>query len=440
MADPRTASPQQQWHNAVLQYTRAINQYVQDGMAQGWDGLEEPTLPETEHLLNAWQAALETLNQQPRDAAAFAAWREEWPPAHFPLHSRLEQEGRSIPALALLDDGTLLARIGAPYEGGHVVRIDGQHIEKVSQGEFFGRCPQRRFFAWSVPSGVRVTDGWNGPQVAEFPWPTGREGLPDSLVLEEEAQILPSALIPFPDGQRVLLVSSDGIFVLHAEGATRVLRRPEELDKDLADGVAPDDLAVGLSMEHGAISPDGQWIAIGEQCGHHLVLNAQLEVVAEVGPAGEYPHFAMFNQAGDRLILNACHFYNGGTLGVAVADLPGLRTDFYSDDPRTPVLQEGARVYAGAARHDEFIVGDAYGYLRAFSETGEERWQHYVGSSFSAMDISPDGKTLVAATCAGIIVQIDLDAGRPQWQIGTGDHHEVRRWMFWKSFAKPLVC
>lgn len=439
MADSQSVSPQQQWQSAALRYTRDINRYVEDGMNQGWDGLKEPTLPNTEHLLPAWQAALEAHNQAPRDAAELDAWRDAWPPTHFALQARLEAEGRAIPALVLLDDGTLLARIGPAHEDGQVVRINGQQIEKVSQGEFFGRCPQRRFFAWSAPSGIRVTDGWNGPQVAEFPWPTGREGLPDNVPLDENAQIDPSALIPFPDGKRVLLISSDGIFVLHAGGATRILRRPEEFDKDLADGVTPEDLAVGLSMEHGAISPDGQWIAIGEQSGHHLVLNAELEVVAEVGPAGEYPHFAMFNQAGDRLILNACHFYNGGTLGVAVDDLPGLRTDFYSDDPRTPVLQDGARVYAGAARNDEFIVGDAYGYLRAFSETGEERWQHYVGSSFTAMDISPDGKTLVTATYAGIISLIALDAGRPAWQIGTGEHHERRRWLFWKSFAKPLI-
>lgn len=55
------------------------------------------------------------------------------------------------------------------------------------------------------------------------------------------------------------------------------------------------------------------------------------------------------------------------------------------------------------------------------------------------MDISVDGQTLVAATYAGIIVQIALDSGRPDWQIGTGEHHELRRWLFWKDFAMPLL-
>ncbi|ERO60706.1 hypothetical protein [Pseudomonas piscis] len=428
---------QEQWHNAVHRYAQDINRYVETGMREGWDNLQEPYLPPTEHLLPAWQAALEENNAGPWDPATRQAFRQAWPPAHFPLTPRLDDQGQMIPALALLADGSLLARIGAPYEAGSVVHIDNDRVRTLDRVEYFGACPQRRYFAWARAEGIQVTDGWDGPQVASFAWPERLAGLPADLELRERAT--PSRLIPFPDGQRVLLVSADGIFVLHADGATRLLRNLEELRQDLAKGVAAEDLNLDLDMEHGAISADGQWIAVGEQSSSHLVFDAQLQQVAEIGPGSEYPHFACFNQRGDRLLLNACHFYSGASLGVAVADLPGLATDFYSDDPRTPVLQDGARVYAGVSRGDEFIIGDAYGYLRAFSETGEERWQHYVGSTLCAMDISPDGQTLVAATYAGIIVRIELDRGRPDWQIGTGAHHEVQRWLFWKDLAKPLL-
>ncbi|NBF10887.1 YncE family protein [Pseudomonas sp. Fl4BN1] len=431
-------SPQQQWQRAVMIYAKGVNRYVETGTREGWDGLKEPFMPRTEHLLEAWQAALEQSNQEDHDPARREAFRQAWPPAHFPLSPRLDEQGQMIPALALLDDGSMLARIGAPYQAGSVVHITDGRVETLEQLEFFGVCPQRRYFAWAWADGIQVTDGWNGPQVSRLDWPNPLAGLPAGLDLEPRERPAPTALIPFPDGRRVLLVSADGIFVLQAEGATRLLRRLEDIQQDLKEGVLADDLNLSLCMEHGAISADGQWIAVGEQCGSHLVFDASLRLVAQIGPAGEYPHFACFNQRGDRLLLNACHFYHGASLGVAVADLPGLSTDFYSDDPRTPVLQDGARVYAAASRGDEFIIGDAHGYLRAFSETGEERWQHYVGSSFSAMDISPDGKTLVAATYAGIIVKIALDTKRPDWQIGTGEHHETQRWLFWKDFAKPL--
>ncbi|CAK9889952.1 MULTISPECIES: hypothetical protein [Pseudomonas] len=439
MDTPHPATAQQAWRAAVVDYAQAVNRYVAQGTQEGWDGLEEPQSAPTEHLLPAWLAALQAVNRPGVDALQHQAFRQDWPPAHLPLIPMLDQQAQSIGTLVLLDDGRLLARIGTAYQPGQVVQIDGESVTPVAGVDHFGRCPARRYFALGNADGVRVTDGWGGQQVAQFAWPNGLEGLPADAGLEAlEHPPQPTALIPFPDGQRVLLVSSDGIFVLHGTGATRLLRRAEDILQDMADGISADDLNLSLSMEHAAISADGSLIAIGEQCGQHLVLNDRLEVIADIGPAGEYPHFALFNQRGDRLILNACHFYYGATLGVAVKDIPGLKTDFYSDDPRTPVLQDGARVYAGASRNDEFIVGDAYGYLRAFGEDGQERWQHFIGSTISAMDISPDGKTLVVASHAGFISVIALDTSRPDWQIGTGEHAEVHRWLFWKQLDRPL--
>ena len=140
-------SPQQQWQQAVLTYARDINHYVETGTREGWKGLKEPNMPDTEHLLQDWQAALEASNQAPHDEAARQAFRQDWPPAHFPLTPRLESQGRMIPTLAQLPDGSLLARIGAPYEAGFVVHIDDARIQTLEQVECFGMCPQRRYFA-----------------------------------------------------------------------------------------------------------------------------------------------------------------------------------------------------------------------------------------------------------------------------------------------------
>ncbi|SDI16072.1 PQQ-like domain-containing protein [Pseudomonas flavescens] len=434
-----TLTPQQQWQAAVLDYARQVNRYVEQGQSQGWDGLEEPQLAATEHLLPALLEALQAANETNADDASHATLRTDWPPAHLPLVPLLDEQAQAISALALLDDGSLLARIGSSYERGRLVRIQGDQWHEVIGIDFFGRCPARRYFALARASGISVHDGWDGPQVARFDWPTGLEGLPEDAGFEAlEQPATPTALIPFPDGQRVLLVSPDGIFVLAEDATTRLLPRPAEICKDLHKGTPVDDIALGLSMEHGAVSADGRWLAVGEQCGSHLVFDSTLQQVADVGPAGEYPHFALFNRRSDRLILNACHFYSGATLCVAVADLPGMQTDFYSEDQRTPVVQDGARVYAGVSRGDTFIVGDAYGYLRAFDEQGNERWQHHIGSTICAMDLSADGNTLAVSSHAGFVCLIDLDAGRPAWQIGTGEHHERQRWLFWKGQSKPL--
>jgi len=432
--------PQQQWQQAVTAYAQAVNDYVAQGRAQGWDNLEEPQVPATEHLLDAWLAALQAANRPGFDEQQRLAFREAWPPAHQPLVPLLDEHGQGIGNVLLLDDSSLLARIGMPYDKGQVVHIDRHGVTPVIGVEYFGRCPARRYFALGNAEGVRVTDGWGGAQVQRLAWPTGLEGLPAGYPFEPfELPPAPTALIPFPDGQRVLLVSAEGIFVLATEGATRLLPNQTRVLDELAEGTEPENISLGLSMEHGAVSANGRLIVVGEQGSRHLVLDDQLRFVAEIGPGSEYPHFALFNRAGDQLILNACHFYSGATLAVRVVDLPGLQTDYYSQDPRTPLVQDGARVYAGVARAGEYIVGDAYGYLRAFGEDGQEHWQHYLGSTISAMDISADGRTLVAASHAGVISLIALDGGRPEWQIGTGAHGEVRRWLFWKGWDKPMA-
>jgi len=392
-------SQQQQWQQAVTAYAQAVNDYVAQGRAQGWDDLEEPLPQATEHLLDAWLQALQAANRPGVEAFEQHAFREAWPPAHHPLLPLIKEHGQGIGNVLLLEDGSLLARIGMPHDKGQVVRIDPLGVTPVIGVDHFGRCPARRYFALANAEGIRVTDGWGGPQVLRLAWPTGLEGLPPGYPFEPfDLPPTPTTLIPFPDGQRVR-----------------------------------------LSMEHGAVSADGRLIVVGEQGGRHLVLDDQLRPVAAIGPASEYPHFALFNRAGDQLIVNACHFYSGATLAVRVADLPGLDTDYYSQDPRTPLVQDGARVYAGVAREGEYIVGDAYGYLRAFGEDGTEHWQHYLGSTISALDISADGRTLVAASHAGFVSVIALDNGRPAWQIGTGAHGEVRRWLFWKGWDRALA-
>ena len=170
--------PQQQWQQAVTAYAQAINRYVAQGAVNGWDEREEPQPIATDHLLDAWQAALQAINQPGVDEQQRQAFRQAWPPAHLPLVPLLDEHGQGICSLLLLDDGSLLARIGMPHEKGQVVRIGEHGVTPVIGTDHFGRCPQRRYFALANAEGVRVTDGWGGPHVARLPWPTGLEGLP----------------------------------------------------------------------------------------------------------------------------------------------------------------------------------------------------------------------------------------------------------------------
>ncbi len=434
-------SAQSLWKERIVAYAQAVNAYVENGRSKGWENVgKEPADPDVEHLVDQAIDAVRQANRQ-RDTSSL---REEWPPAHRPLIPLLEQNGQSIPTVCFLDDGSVLARIGSPHEDGRTVRLVGYDVETHPEIGFFGRCPNRRYFAICSNKGVEIRDGWRGPVTATCRWPTGVEGIPEGLPAQRfDSNPTPTAVIPFPDGQRALLVSSEGIFVLSETRAVRLL--PTESDiREFAEWSLeehPNDPPIpDLSMEHAAISPSGNYIAAGSQDSTHLVFNENFEIVADVDPMSEYPHYALFSADESIIAVNSCHFYNGITLGVPTSLLPGLDTDSWEPDDRIPILDDNARVYAGVSRNDEFIVGDAGGYVRAFSFGGEFRWEVFIGSSVGSIDISPDSKTLVVSTFAGFISFIELDTGaQPDYQIGTGGNRESYRWLFWKNEKRPLV-
>ncbi|MEP3479086.1 MAG: WD40 repeat domain-containing protein [Fuerstiella sp.] len=430
-------TPQEEWKTKTLQYVSDINGFVERGIRDGWDDVGvQPKDPGLEHLADAAMAAVRRANKN----GTFDELRSDWPVAHAPLIHLLENKAHSIPVLMLQDDGSIVARIGTEYQDGKVVHIKGDEVHDVDGIESFGQCPNRRYVAIATENGVQITDGWQGPEVCMCQWPTGLEDLPEGATAEAlEAPPRPTQLIPFPNGQRVLLVSDAGIFVLSRGVARRLLPTVADL-QEYIDEEPDEPLSFYLSMQHGAVSPNGKWIAVGHQDSTHPIFNEDLEQIADIGNESSYPHFALFSRKSDTVVLNSCHFYNGVTLATPTSLFPGLKTGAYKNDERTPVVQSGARVYAGVHRDGEFIVGDADGYLRAFTKTGEETWQHFIGSTIGDIDISKDGKTLVVSTYAGFISIIKLDAGeRPEFQIGTGQHAEQRRWLFWKNEDRPLI-
>lgn len=432
--------PQQEWKRKTLEYVGSINAFVERGLRDGWEDVGlEPADPGRDHLADSALDAVRTANEKGR----LHQLRASWPPANEPFICVLGERGQSIPVVHILPDKSIVARIGAPYINGKVVQIQGDSVTDLEDVEFFGVSPNRRFFGFATPAGVRVTDGWGGRDVVTFAWPKGTENIPKGFTIKKwETQPTYSRIIPFPDANRVLLVSNGGVFVVSPEECTRLL--PTEADmkehfKWLQEEYPDDDLTINLSMEHGSVSKNGKLIAIGSQDSSHLVFDETLSLIGEIGNRSDYPHCAIFSAKDDVIAFNSCHFYNGATVGVSVNLLPDLKTKPYEDDDRVALLEDNARVYAGVGLGDEFIIGDAYGYVRAFSTTGEPRWQLYVGSSIGDIDVSDDGTMMAVSTCAGYISIFELNSEQEPHQIGNSSHKEIRRWLFWKDEAVPLA-
>ncbi|TVS17718.1 MAG: hypothetical protein EA417_06245 [Gammaproteobacteria bacterium] len=438
---PTYGSKQEEWRRKTLDYVASINAFVARGLEVGWDQAgAEPKSPDRSHLVDDALAAVREANR----SGQLDGLRERWPPAHEPLVELLEANGQSIPVLCVLPDKSIVARLGAPFEPGSTVHIRGDAVQTLDDVGFFGRSPNRKYFAIATSDGVRVQEGWGGPQTGFFPWPTGLEGVPDGEKIEPlAAPPTPSRLIPFPDGSRVLLVSSQGVFVLESDHATRLLPTGEQFQTDLEwlrEAGEDETLSVELSMEHGAVSHDGKWIAVGAQDSAHLIFDARLKIAGKIATDGDYPHYALFNADDSMVAINACHFYSGSTLGVPIDLLPGLKLDEYQDDARIIDLEEGARVYAGTARGNAFIIGDAGGNVRAFDAEGTPLWQFHIGSTVGDIDLSDDDEMLVVSTYAGIIAIVQMNAGeQAPHQIGNSQHMETRRWLFWKNEAQPLI-
>ena len=431
---------QQEWRTKTLDYVKKLNAFIAKGVKDGWESAgEEPKDPGREHLapyaITHIMKANETEN--------FAELREKWPPAHAPLVKYLEKKGQAIPALFFLPDDSIIAYI-CDGSAAKTVQIKGDSVTTIDGIGLFGRCPNRRFFAIAKEKGIQITDRWLGNETAFCPWPTGLEDVPEKLGASPwQKPPTPEQIIPFPCGTRVLVASSNGVHVLSKECATRLLPTTELLLEEAETEIAEDEhnqLLPYLSMAHGAISPDGTLIAVGHQDSQHLVFNDKLEQIATIGMMSSYPHYALFNKTATHLAFNSCHFYNGITIAAPTDIINGLQTEEYEEDSRVPQVEEMSRVYAGTSRDDNFIIGDAYGYVRAFTPSGKHLWQHFVGSTIGAIDTSADGSTMAVSSCAGFISIFKLDAGKQApHQVGDGGNEEFRRWIFWKGEKKPLI-
>lgn len=400
---------------------------------------DAPTVLQLARLVNTHADA--DLARRFRQRFAFA-------PDAFVRHAA--HGGTFVGPVIALEDGRVLARVGAPYDdAAYWVALEGLKHAPLPWLHGLGRSLDRRIFARSDGQQITTHHGFEGPVIARFALPRGDEGLPPHV------EVGPGALgqrcdeiIPFNDGRRVLLRNPTGIYLLASAAGSSCVQRlhPQTFDEDgpytwpknqmeeEADGETRTVLA--LDMLHMALSPDERYIAVGDQDSGHILLRAQDgAVAAERDPASSYPHHAAFSHDGTRLFANSCHLYAGATLSLPHP--PGTVGD--SADDAAALLEDSCRVYASATLPGMVIVGDADGYLHALRDDGQPLWRHHIGSTISALEASPDGDTLWAASYGGYLVRLSrAETGMDPYSIGTSPYVETLRWIFWDDEPGPL--
>ncbi|WP_020619304.1 hypothetical protein [Paenibacillus daejeonensis] len=423
----------QTWREEGKRYAGDVNEYVRIGMETDWEleeQIEDDARPPLAHKAVKMIVAA-------NEAGEVDKLREYLPPATWPLTEAFKDETQSIKPLFVWPNGEVLVRTGASWEPNTLVIAGEERARKLSGIAMAGGSNDGVYLAVSEGSGIRVLKQPDttlaGEEVFSLTWETFRsqvqEQLGDvtSLANEEEPEGRMEQLIPFDHGQQVLLVSMQGIYQLRANGQVLVLYPSQEsMQKWKLDEVHVD-------MVHGAVSPDGRWLAYGGQDSDHLLEDWEQGVRHEYEPQSSYPHFSLFSADGSHVWFNACHFYNGDTITIPLAEADSLA----GEDEQTVVNHE-MRVYAGVAYGDGCILGDAYGYLRYLSNEGTEHWRYFVGGTLSGLHLSIDGRELHVGTYAGMLHRIDLtNSKRSDYEIGTGTIRETGRWLLWKNY-EPL--
>ncbi|MEW4369476.1 hypothetical protein [Paenibacillus kandeliae] len=429
-----------QWRKQSKQYAQDINEFVRIGVETGWSAQQEEPQDERYTLAHEVMYMIEAANA----ANEIEQLHELLPPASAPLLAGFsEEKAASIlqPIIPLGFVGTrVLLQTGIDASTSRICLASEDEMIWVKDVRRAGFSPDGACVALADEKGISIVMHpdyeLNGIEVAYYEWQpiqsTIAGFLPNiqSLATAESAVHSLVQLVPFDQGQSLLLISEYGVYLLSNEQVTILSPSPEELED-----YGPDYESTLSSMVHGAVSFDEQWIAYGNQGSEHGLLYMPTLQRYNFAPSSSYPHYSLFNLDSTAVWYNACHFYNGATSEVNLAAVQRGEIGPYDE---LPIVDEEMRVYAGIALEQGNILGDAYGYLRLLDKHGVEVWRHYLGSTIAGMTVSPDERWLIVGTYSGMVHWIDLQHGSVnEYNIGNAPILETHRWILWNDRA-PL--
>ncbi|MBV8328031.1 hypothetical protein [Chryseobacterium sp.] len=401
---------QKEWFSKGERYATEINEMVEFGEKNGWENWKGKE-PEDSRANLAGQV-FEMLKEANRNND-IENFRKNFPPAYTPIIPLLNAQSQSIEHLQFISDQKIVFLTGTSYEKRQAYLLDHGQITRLNENiHAIGKSKKGNIFAIARGQHISVYKDWDGELINQFE-------------LDENPDFGITEITPFNDGSKVLIVSSEGIFLI--SGKEKKLIHPVNEDND-------DEWTSQIDMENAALSNDNSYIAVGDQGYDHRILDAEGNPIGAIGPQSSYPHFCLFSKDDSQLITNSCHFYNGITIGINSDQYTGADIEAYTESDDFTLIDEEMRVYAGVAVKDYYILGDAYGYIKAFDKNGNRLWRYFLGSTISGMTISDDEETLWVGAHSGILHQLKLEKEqRDSHTIGNGNLYEDFRLLIWKN-------
>ena len=412
---------QKEWNEKGEKYAKEVNDMVAFAEVHGWDAYKgEVPVDEREGMTQLCEAVFELLKDA-NERGETEKFRADFPPSNVIFEGCEDEAGNAGEKDKIGDKlgdvdqicslrGENVLFIASNDDGKTLYLLEGECVSEVAKGVIaVGKSKRNEIYALLRRGEIELVKGYDGKgggePIAKFSH--------DVELTYDEAEIL-----PFNDGSKVLLSCHDGIFLISQSGAKLI--HPIYEDED-DDGNA----ALYIDMANATLSNDNALIVTGEQDGDHILMDSEGERLGDIGAQSSYPHFCLFSADDTQLITNSCHFYNGVTIGV---DRTALKhgAQIYRDRDFTLVDDE-MRVYAGVATQDFYILGDAYGYIRAVGKDGRKIWRHYLGGTIKSTALSEDGSVLFVGTYGGRLHKLRLGAGQDSHTIGNGNHKEEFR-------------
>ena len=414
------AECQKEWNEKGEKYAKAVNDMVAFAEVHGWDAYKgEDAVDEREGMTQLCEAVFELLKDA-NERGETEKFRADFPPSNVIFDKKLRKKLRDIDQICPLGGENVLF-IASNDDDKTLYLLEGDRVSEVTKGVIaVGKSKRNEIYALLRRKEIELIKGYDGRGGGELVARFSHE----LEIIYDEAEIL-----PFNDGSKVLLSCHDGIFLISQSGVklTHPIYEDGQLYED-DEGNA----ALYIDMANATISNDNELIVAGEQDSDHVLMDSEGERLGGIGAQSSYPHFCLFSADDTQLITNSCHFYNGVTIGVDRALLKrGLEVGFYDpdggDEQNFTLIDDAMRVYAGVATQDFYILGDAYGYIKAVGKDGRKIWRHYLGGTIKSMALSEDGGVLFVGAYGGRLHKLRLGAGQDSHTIGNGNHKEEFR-------------
>lgn len=448
----KTKNLSETYKKETLKYAKEVNEFRNEGMQTKWQQQPKTQAPvdtREEYAEEIYKKILEFNSNNQVEKL-----RELFPPQTEIFYSFTENKNTvcNIHKIIAISDEIFLVAIDMPllsdqgelrgFQRNCYVYKD-QTFELLEDVTGLGVCPQKKVFAYVKDCGISLREGWDGDEISHIPLSKGPIYYHDGSLASgnfDLSKAFGEEYIPFSDGKRVLVGEEDfGVLLLGLD--KNIIFYPDKkyfdeykksvIEDDPDEPEPKDAFDLGdFPMLHFSLSHNNEYIALGFQCSEHHIYRSDGALLGTIDPASSYPHYALFSKGDEQVAFNSCHFYNGGTVAAQVQGV----LDRGGSEINPVELDMESRVYTAVATSYGYIIGDAEGYIRARSYSGEYLWDDYLGFNIQTMDISSDERFLYVGTFKGIIYKVHLNTGAVDpYKIGNSTNKEVQRWLFWEE-------